>query len=249
MSLKEKKIFAKMFQTFDRLFAQLKSFTQYDDSMLEVYGITEEEYDDYVAHYKNVIEEIKSGNDDPQKIIETEVDPDYELMAYSNVKIDYEYIINLIQNIVTPDGSDDVTPEERQKKINEVRQYVDELRKENPKVADLMSNLITEIEADENKYKGQSILNIVENMKHDCIERVISEFCIIWHASKDDVMYAATHYRNGEIPNESAIKMTLDYTSYKRAQESALPKFKYYAKCMAELKRTLEEEIKPLITR
>ena len=86
-------------------------------------------------------------------------------------------------------------------------------------------------------------------MKHDCIERVISEFCIIWHASKDDVMYAATHYRNGEIPNESAIKMTLDYTSYKRAQESALPKFKYYAKCMAELKRTLEEEIKPLITR
>ena len=59
MSLKEKKIFAKMFQTFDRLFAQLKSFTQYDDSMLEVYGITEEEYDDYVAHYKNVIEEIK----------------------------------------------------------------------------------------------------------------------------------------------------------------------------------------------
>lgn len=249
MSLKEKKIFAKMFQTFDRLFAQLKSFTQYDDSMLEVYGITEEEYDDYVAHYKNVIEEIKSGNDDPQKIIETEVDPDYELMAYSNVKIDYEYIINLIQNIVTPDGSDDVTPEERQKKINEVRQYVDELRKENPKVADLMSNLITEIEADENKYKGQSILNIVENMKHDCIERVISEFCIIWHASKDDVMYAATHYRNGEIPNESAIKMTLDNTSYKRAQESALPKFKYYAKCMAELKRTLEEEIKPLITR
>lgn len=249
MSLKEKKIFAKMFQTFDRLFAQLKSFTQYDDSMLEVYGITEEEYDDYVAHYKNVIEEIKSGNDDPQKIIETEVDPDYELMAYSNVKIDYEYIINLIQNIVTPDGSDDVTPEERKKKINEVRQYVDELRKENPKVADLMSNLITEIEADENKYKGQSILNIVENMKHDCIERVISEFCIIWHASKDDVMYAATHYRNGEIPNESAIKMTLDYTSYKRAQESALPKFKYYAKCMAELKRTLEEEIKPLITR
>ena len=249
MTLKEKKIFAKMFQTFDRLFAQLKSFTQYDDSMLEDYGITEEEYDDYVAHYKNVMEEIKSGNDDPQKIIETEVDPDYELMAYSNVKIDYEYIINLIQNIVTPDDSDDITPEERKKKIDEVRQYVDELRKENPKVADLMSNLITEIEGDENKYKGQSILNIVENMKHDCIERVISEFCIIWHASKDDVMYAATHYRNGEIPNESAIKMTLDYTSYKRAQESALPKFKYYAKCMAELKRTLEEEIKPLITR
>ncbi|MFR2769013.1 MAG: type I restriction endonuclease subunit R, EcoR124 family [Thomasclavelia sp.] len=38
-------VFAKMFQNFDRLFAQLKSFTRYDDSMLEEYGITEEEYD------------------------------------------------------------------------------------------------------------------------------------------------------------------------------------------------------------
>ncbi len=43
MSIKEKKVFVKMFQTFDHLFAQLKSFTQYEDSMLDDYGITEEE--------------------------------------------------------------------------------------------------------------------------------------------------------------------------------------------------------------
>ena len=46
MSMKEKKIFAKMFQSFDSLFAQIKSFTNYDGSMLEQYGITEQEYDD-----------------------------------------------------------------------------------------------------------------------------------------------------------------------------------------------------------
>ena len=49
MSLKEKEIFAKAFQEFDRLFAQLKSFTRYDDSMMETYNITPEEYDDYVS--------------------------------------------------------------------------------------------------------------------------------------------------------------------------------------------------------
>ena len=54
-------------------------------------------------------------------------------MAYSSTKIDYEYIINLIQNIVTPsDETEEVTPEERQKKIDEVKQYVEDLRKENP---------------------------------------------------------------------------------------------------------------------
>lgn len=60
-------------------------------------------------------------------------------------------------------------------------------------------------------------------------------------------MYAAAHYRDGEIPNESAIKATIDYTSYKAARERALPKFKYFAQVMAELRNTLEEEIRPLI--
>ena len=251
MSEKEKRVFAKMFQTFDRLFAQLKSFTKYEDSMLETYGITEKEYEDYAGWYQNVMEELKPGtggdggeHGEPP----VEVDPDYELMAYSNIRIDYEYIINLIQNIVTPsEDEENITPEERQKKIDEVKQYVDELRKDNAKVADIMTDLVADIEKDDTKYRGKSILNIVENMKQDCIDQVISEFCIRWYASKDDVMYAAMHFRNDEIPNESVIKATIDYASYKSAQEKALPKFKYYTQCIAELKKILKEEVKPLM--
>ena len=249
MSMKEKKIFAKMFQEFDSLFAQLKSFTKYDDSMLEAYGITEAEYDDYAGHYKNVMEEIRDSKDHGDSDSgDTQVDQDYELMAYSSTKIDYEYIINLIQNIVTPTEEDEkITPQERQKKLEEIKQYVAELRKDNEKVADLMSNLIADIEKDDRKYRGKSILNIIDNMKRDCVEKVISDFCIQWYASKDDVMYAAIHYRNGKIPNETAIKATVDYTSYKEAQETALPKYKFYNRMMAELKKTLDEEIKPLL--
>ena len=251
MSLKEKEVFAKAFQEFDRLFAQLKSFTRYDDSMMETYNITPEEYDDYAGHYFNVIEEIKAekADRDPNEQEEdTVIDEDYELMAYSNTKIDYEYIIHLIQNIVTPDDeAEDITPEERQKKIDEVKQYVEELNKENPKIAQIMSDLITEIEKDEEKYKGQSILHIIEDTKQDCIDKVITDFCYRWFASKEDIMYAATHYRNGEIPNESAIRTTVDYASYKKAQEKAIPKFKYYAKLFEELRKTLDEEIEPLM--
>ena len=249
MSMKEKKIFSKMFQEFDSLFAQLKSFTKYDDSMLETYGITETEYEDYAGHYKNVMEEIRDSKDHGDSDSgDTQVDQDYELMAYSSTKIDYEYIINLIQNIVTPTEEDEeITPQERQKKLEEIKQYVAELRKDNEKVADLMSNLIADIEKDDRKYRGKSILNIIENMKRDCVEKVISDFCIQWYASKDDVMYAAIHYRNGKIPNETAIKATIDYTSYKEAQETALPKYKFYNRMMAELKKTLDEEIKPLL--
>lgn len=249
MSLKEKEVFAKMFQNFDRLFAQMKSFTNYDDGMLAGYGITQEEYETYAGHYYNVLEEIRESKPDQESddAESVQIDSDYELMAYSSTKIDYEYIINLIQNIVTPeDREEDITPEERRRKIDEIRQYVEELRRDNPKIADIMSGLIDEIETDAEKYKGKSILNIVENMKQDCIDRVITDFCLIWYASKDDVMYAASHYRNGEIPNESRIKATIDYTSYKKSREKALPKFKYYAQMMAELRKMLDKEIKPL---
>ena len=250
MSLKEKKVFAKIFQSFDSLFAQLKSFTRYDDSMLEKYGITETEYDDYAGYYKNVMEEIAADKADNQSenAEEAGMDQDYELMAYSSTKIDYEYIINLIQNIVNPSEDEgSITPEERQKKIDEVKQYVEELRKDNVKIADIMSDLIEEIEKDDTKYKGQSILNIVENMKHDCVDKVISDFCVTWYASKNDVLYAAIHYRNGVIPNENEIKATCNYTGYKEKQEKPLPKFKYYNRMMAELKKVLDEEVKPLI--
>ena len=250
MSLKEKKIFAKIFQSFDSLFAQLKSFTRYDDSMLEKYGITEAEYDDYAGHYKNVIEEIADDKSDTQSenAEDAGVDQDYELMAYSSTKIDYEYIINLIQNIVNPSEDEgNITPEERQKKIDEVKQYVEELRKDNVKIADLMSDLIAEIEKDDTKYRGQSILNIVENMKHDCVNKVISDFCVTWYASKNDVLYAAVHYRNGVIQNENEIKATCNYGGYKEEQEKPLPKFKYYNRMMAELRKVLDEEIEPLM--
>lgn len=248
MSRKEKIVFIKMFQNFDKLFAQLKSFTQYDDSMLEEYGITQDEYEDYVAHYLNVKEEVQPKPDDPQDgDEEPTINMDYELMAYSHTKIDYEYIINLIQNIVTPSGDEEVAPEQRQKQIEEVKQYIGDLSKENPKVAALMSDLVYDIELDEDRYKGKSIRNVIENMKHNCIEKVVSEFCITWCASKDDVMYAATHYRNGEIPNENAIKITADFPSYKATQEQAIPKFKYYTMLIADLKKTLDEEVTPLL--
>ena len=249
MSNKEKIVFMKMFQNFDKLFAQLKAFSQYDDSKLEEYGITEAEYEDYAGHYMNIKEELKvdSGgiSEEEEKII---VDSDYELMAYSTTKIDYEYIINLIQNIVTPADDVEITSEQRQKQIDEVKQYIEDLRKDNSKIADIMSDLVNEIEQDEYKYKGKSILNIVENMKSNCIERFVSDFCSTWCTSMDDVMYAAMHYHNGEIVNENVIKTNADFTSYKEKQDNLMPKFKYYNNMLQELKIILEKEIKPLLS-
>lgn len=253
MSENEKRIFMNLFREFDRLYAQMQSFSFVNEASLADYGMTQEEYEEYAAQYNNVKEELKGlvddfnldGNDNVDLI-----DDGYELMAYSHTKIDYEYIISLIQHIVAPTAEgEEMTQEERQKRIDEVKQYIDELGKDNPKVAQIMGDILEEIEQDEGKYRGQSILHIVEDTKMACIDKVINDFCGQWYASEEEVGYAANHYRSGEVLNESAIKATSDFASYKQAHEKALPKFKYYSQMMTELRKVLDEEIKPLLSR
>ena len=53
-------------------------------------------------------------------------------------------------------------------------------------------------------------------------------------------MYAAMHYQGGGIPNENTIKATIDYASYKRDCEKALPKFKFYTQMIKDLRSVLE---------
>ena len=135
------------------------------------------------AHYLNVIEEIKAekADRDPNGQEEdTVIDEDYELMAYSNTKIDYEYIIQFDPEyrIHQMMKRKKLRQKNARNKIDEVKQYVEELSKENPKIAQIMSDLITEIEKDEDKYKGQSILHIVEDTKQDCIEYRSSQISV-----------------------------------------------------------------------
>lgn len=251
MSLKEKKIFAKKFQAFDRLFAQLRAFTKYEESDLEKYGITKLEYEEYAAHYNNVMEELKNDGDDTDKPGDGDedivLDTEYELMSYIHTKIDYEYIVNLIQDIVNySDDEDEETEEERSKKIEEAKEFIAELSKENEKMGALMAQLITNVENNREAYKNKHISSVLEDMRHKAIETVIISFANKWFVDVEAVMYAAENYQNGEIPNISIIKEKANYSDYKSHTENALSKLKYRSELTAELRKVIEEEIIPL---
>lgn len=163
---------------------------------------------DFIHVYKRTICRVRTYmNDNKKYILLTELDENQGPSVTNSI----EYLIQSLINQGHAELTD--TFIEHYPKIqffseefDEVKQYIEELRNDNPKVADIMSNVVYEIELDENKYRGQSILNIIENTKQECIEQVVADFCDTWYAS--EVKYAASHYRNGEIPNESAIKET-----------------------------------------
>ena len=104
----------------------------------------------------------------------------------------------------------------------------------------------------DDEYSGQFKLRLpkslhralAENSKREGIS--MNQYCL-YLLSKNDVLYAAVHYRNGVIPNENEIKATCNYAGYKEEQEKPLPKFKYYNRMMAELRKVLDEEIEPLM--
>ncbi len=251
MSIKEKKKFAKNFQIFDRVFAQLRAFTKYEENSLDKYGITKLEYEEYVAHYNNVMGELRSEDDDTDKPLGgddgTVIDTEYELMSYIHIKIDYEYIVNLIQDIVNySDGDDEETEDERSKKIEEVKEFITQMSKDNQKLANLMTQLITDVEKNREAYKNKHISSILEEMRNKAIDSVVTSFANKWYVDAEAVKYAAENYQNEEIPNISVIKDKANYSEYKCHTESPLLKFKYHSILINELRRVINEEILPL---
>lgn len=240
---KEKKQYISIFQHFDRLYAQLKSFTKFEEKCIEDYGISQLEYEEYAGHYKNIIALLKVDEIDEPGEVE-QIDVDYELVAYDHVKIDYEYIVRLIQNIVLTIDEDD--EETIQGKLSEIKEYIQELSKDNPKIAELMLRILANIEKDKNVYKGQNISTILEEMRQEAIRILAIEFAKKWFVDKEAVLYEFSYHYNGEIQNSRVIKDSIDYDAYKNSVENPIPKFKLCSLVIEYLKKTIAEEVMPL---
>ena len=72
--------------------------SRYREELLTEYDFSQEEYENYAAMYKNVMEELKDPKDKTEK--EDPVMDDYDLIAYSKMRVDFEYIVELLQGLV-----------------------------------------------------------------------------------------------------------------------------------------------------
>lgn len=242
----EKKRFAGIFQKLDSLLVQLRSFTNFEGKSIEDYGITQTEYDDYAGHYRNVIEELRpvkppvgpgeggDGDDD--------VDPDYEPIGCYKVTIDYEYIISLMQSVVSSDDKD----ADYKSKIDEIRVYIEEFIKTNAKLGQILAKILDLIEKDKDRYAGHSISEILTEMKRDAVNKIADDFADKWFVDKEAVLYAIENNRNGMIPNISSLRDSINYQEYKKATAEPLSKLKVRSQMVSELERIIEEEIIPL---
>ena len=247
LSQKQKKTFIKLFRDLDHDFAHLKSFSAYDPSILQQYDFSQEMYEDYAARYKNVMEELKS--DPPESSDDDPVLDDYDLVAVSKFRVDFEYIVELLQGFVDflDQKADDFDEVDFERKIRNLKEIIKEFAEENPKLSDLLIQVLQEIEKDKEKYFGQDISVIINQMRYSAIDSEIRKFARKWFIDFEDVKYEAFNYRDGELANENKLKESANYAAYKEVTPEALPKFKFNAALVRDFKECLMAEIGPLI--
>ena len=248
LSWKQKKAFVSLFRALDHDFAHLKAFSVYEPGVLDEFDFSEEEYENYAAMYKNVMEELKKPDGDPDPGEEPVWD-DYDLVAYSRLRIDFEYIVELLHGVVEylDQSENDFDAAEFEARIRAVKEIIADFAADNPQLSELLAQVVEEIEKDQERFLGQDISVIINQMRYAVIDKAVKKYAQKWYLRSEDVRYEVFHFGDGELANENKLKDSADYAAYKEESDGALPKFKFRKAMIDEFKNVLMPEISSLI--
>lgn len=238
------KQYAKAYQAFDKLYASVQVYSDFNETLLSEVGLSDEVIDTYKGTYQNVIAEIRKRREDDEAI--PEINIDYELESVQMDDINYHYILTLIQAFV------DQEQEALQERLNDnpMDQYIQDLAKSNPAMADSLAELWQDIQKEPKAYEGKSIAYELDNLIGDKIQRAIKHFADQWKADPDKLAFVATNYHSANSTKQvgmSTLKESLDYQAYKEKQgDSAMNKLKYKSQFERELVQFIRDQIQPL---
>lgn len=123
-----------------------------------------------------LIEELKK--DPPDDTGDEQIRDDYDLVAYSKFKIDFEYIVELLQGFVDFLDQKDIefNEAEFEHKLLELKEIVKDFAEDNSKLSDLLLQVLDEIEQDKAKFMGQDMSVIINQMRYAAIDKEIEKF-------------------------------------------------------------------------
>lgn len=247
LSRKQKKAFIHLFRALDNSLAHLKAFSNYTEDILPKFDFSEEEYEDYAAMYNNVMEELKKEPEESSS--EAPVLDDYDLIAYNKLRIDFEYIIELLQGVVESldQTKDNYNEADFEIKINLIRQMINEFAETRPKLAELLYQIVDEIAKNPESYIGKDISIIINQMRYEAINKEVDAFAKKWFIDPEAVKYEVFNYQEGHLSGENNLKDKADFTTYTETVPNPLPKFRFRKVLINEFKNNLIENISPLL--
>lgn len=246
LTLGQKKKYAKAFQEVDKAFAAIQVYTEYEEAELEKeYHVTVEEIEQYHGKYENVLEEIKP---DPEEIDEPiDMDMEYELESVKTEDINYEYILQLIQALV-PTYIESEMSSELESDSEEIDNYINELKRTNPKLAELMEQLWNDIQEAPEQYRGKQVSSLLEEMIQEAIAYQVNRLSKEWAMKESVLTFYVNHYnpKKERQNGESELKRTSDYEAYKATTENPVKRLTYWREIKNAVADMINETILPL---
>ncbi|API88052.1 DEAD/DEAH box helicase [Marinilactibacillus sp. 15R] len=243
----ELKKFVKAFQKLDKTYAAVQVYTDFDVEQLGTeFPIIPAEIEEFNGKYVNALEELK---EDPNEKELIEINIEYELESVKTEEINYEYILQLIQAFV-PSGDDEyeLLAREDAKATAEVDKYIDDLAKNNPRLAGIMQNLWGNIRLNPEKYRDQNISNVLEDVIQSEQQYVIEDFSQKWQVKQEELSYVVANYspKKDKQNGESELKESANYYAYKEKAEKPVSKLKYWKHVRSDFEEIMKNEILPL---
>lgn len=251
LSKEQKRGFVHLFQDLDSAFSHLQAFTQYAEKskeILEAAHFSQEEYQTYAAVYKNVLAELRKpkegGDDNPP-----EVDDHYELKAFYRVKIDFAYIVELLQGFIEyiTTNEEDMDDSAFSEKMEQIREIINDYIGDNPRLGALLLDILEQIGQDRTRFMGQDISEIINEARYSAIDTEIRRFAEKWFLDYQAARYEALNFHDGQFANENKLKDSADYAAYKAENPEGMPKFKFRKAMVDDFKENLMGEIGPLM--
>lgn len=246
LSLEEKRDFVRAFQKLDRFLNSAMVYSDFKPEMMgDIFPIDFQEIEEYHGAYVNVLEELR-GNENPDEE-EEPLDIEYDLQTHRVEEINYNYIMALIQEFIP---EEDATKPMQSDAIadQEIDDYVETLKQENPQLAGVMSLLWNEIKAMPEEFRGKRVTDLLSQKIGEKTNVLVEEFAKKWVLDPEEFRYMVASF-NPDLesqPGEDALKKSANFEQYKAQTENPVSKLRYWRTVKEAYTKMITEDLLPL---
>ena len=226
--IEQKKDFVKQYQRFNKAFAAVQTYDEFDEvDPVKDYHLSQENLDAMQGTYETLVEQLKNAKDDDDDSSEP-VNTEYELESVIDKSVNYQYILGLIQAYVPDEG--ELLPSAGQKETAEIEGYIDDLQNTNKPLAAIVSNLWDNIKQHPENYAGQQVDQLLNKMIDQAYNQALMAFADKYHVSLDDLKFVIKNY-DVHASKQAGVNQMLTRDAFKRFKE---------ANADSELKRMMD---------
>lgn len=212
----EQKNFIKQYQDFDKAFAAVQTYDEFDSvNPKKDYGLTQERLDAMQGTYETLVDYFKKEkNDDEDGEF---LDVDYELESIIDKSVNYQYILGLIQSYVPDEG--ELLSKGNDQKTEEIEGYINDLSKTNQPLAKIVSRLWQKIKKHPENYAGQQVDQLLNQMIDQAYQQRLIEFADKYNVSLDDLRFVIKNY-DVHAPKQAGVNQLLSKDAFKQFKKA-----------------------------